>query len=166
MIKHTVFYALAFLFLQSCKKEAVNLHENKTVNSAIFAPEIATDTVTVKSTLRLETFPMPAEVEGCSCYFAENKANYENEKYVYVDDYGKSAYIKIDGKMIKIPMQEDDLDPSNFTKNIENSDYKINLSGKKINEMDETMMFQGTMTVKDKKTGDRFSTPIYGECGC
>ncbi|MGZ5263086.1 MAG: hypothetical protein ACXWCF_04765, partial [Kaistella sp.] len=72
----------------------------------------------------------------------------------------------IRGNMINILIKEADLDPSNFTKDIENSDYKVNLRGKKINEMDETMMFQGTMTVENKKTGERFSTPIYGECGC
>ena len=165
MIKHSLFYALAFLFILACKKETVILSGTGTANAAVQAPP-TTDTIRIKSSPELETFPMPAEVEGCSCYFATNKTGYENEKYVYVDDYGKSAYIKIDGKTIKIPMQEDDLDPSNFTKNIENSDYKINLSGKKIDEMDETMMFQGTMTVENKKTSHRFSTPIYGECGC
>ena len=166
MIKHSLFYALAFLCILACKKETVILSGTGTAGAAVQTSQATTDTIRIKSSPGLETFPMPAEVEGCSCYFSTDRANYENEKYVYVDDYGKSAYIKIDGTMIKIPMQEADLDPSNFTKNIENSNYKINLSGKKINEMDETMMFQGTMTVENKKTGERFSTPIYGECGC
>jgi len=166
MIKHTLFYALAFLSIQACKKEEVTLNESLTANAAVQAPQSTTDTIRIKSSPVLETFPMPAEVEGCSCYFAKSPADYETEKYVYVDDYGKSAYIKIEGKIIKIPMQEGDFDPLNFTKNLENSDYRITLSGKKINEMDETMMFQGEMTVENKKTGDRNSTPIYGECGC
>lgn len=165
MIKHSLFYALAFLFILACKKETVILSGTGTANAAVQAPP-TTDTIRIKSSPELETFPMPAEVEGCSCYFATNKTGYENEKYVYVDDYGKSAYIKIRGNMINIPIKEADLDPSNFTKNIKNSEYKVILSGKKINEMDETMMFQGTMTVENKKTGERFSTPIYGECGC
>ncbi|UFK98151.1 hypothetical protein [Kaistella faecalis] len=166
MIKHTLFYALVFLFIQSCQKETVNPKENSIVNASVDHQEKLSDSVSAKKPSGLEKFPMPSEVEGCSCYFAKNKEDYENEKYIYVDDYGKNAFIKTEGKMIKIPMQEGDLDPVNFEKNIENSDFKITLSGKKINEMDETLMFQGEMAVENKKNGNQYSTPFYGECGC
>ena len=109
---------------------------------------------------------MPAEVEGCSCYFSENKEQFDNEKYVFVDDYGKYAYFKLDQKMIKIPIKEDGFEPANFSKNFENADYKVSITGTKIDEMDETMMFQGKMTVENIKSGEITSTPIYGECGC
>ena len=109
---------------------------------------------------------MPAEVEGCSCYFSENKEQFGNEKYVFVDDYGKYAYFKLDQEMIKIPIKEDGFEPANFSKNFENADYKVSITGKKIDEMDETMMFQGLMTVENIKTGKKATSPIYGECGC
>ena len=166
MIKHTLFYALVFLFIQSCQKETVNPKENNIVNAPVNHQDQLSDSVSAKTAAGLEKFPMPAEVEGCSCYFAKNKEDYENEKYIYVDDYGKNAFIKTAGEMIKIPMTDGDFEPHNFRKNKENSNYKVTLTGKKINEMDETMMFQGEMNVENKKTGDQYFTPIYGECGC
>ncbi|MBH1960510.1 MAG: hypothetical protein I8H68_10400 [Flavobacteriia bacterium] len=165
MIKHTLFFALVFLFIQSCQKETANPEEN-IVNDSVNHQEKLSDSVSAKTASGLEKFPMPAEVEGCSCYFAKNKEDYENEKYIYVDDYGKNAFIKAAGEMIKIPMKDGDFEPDNFRKNIENSDYKVTLTAKKINEMDETLMFQGEMAVENKKTGDQYFTPIYGECGC
>ena len=166
MKKHILFFALSTLIFQSCKKENVNLSENTTLNATVTVPETASDTIKVNSGIKLESFPMPAEVEGCSCYFSENKEQFGNEKYVFVDDYGKNAYFKLDQKMIKIPINEDGFEPANFSKNFENADYKVSITGKKIDEMDETMMFQGKMTVENIKSGEITSTPIYGECGC
>ena len=166
MKKHILFFALSTLIFQSCKKENVNLSENTTLNATVTVPETASDTIKVNSGIKLESFPMPAEVEGCSCYFSENKEQFGNEKYVYVDDYGKNAYFKLDQEMIKIPIKEDGFEPANFSKNFENADYKVSITGTKIDEMDETMMFQGKMTVENIKSGEITSTPIYGECGC
>ena len=166
MKKHILFFALSTLIFQSCKKESVNLSENTTLDATVTVPETASDTIKVDSGLKPESFPMPAEVEGCSCYFGENKEQFENENYVYVDDYGKNAYFKLGGKIIKIPIKEDGFEPENFSKNFENADYKVSITGRKINEMDETMMFQGSMTVENIKTGEKSTSPIYGECGC
>ena len=166
MKKHILFFALSTLIFQSCKKENVNLSENTTLNATVTVPETASDTIKVNSGIKLESFPMPAEVEGCSCYFGESSEQYDNESYVFVDDYGKNAYFKLDGKIIKIPIKEDGFDPADFSKNYQNSEYKVSIAGKKINEMDETMMFQGQMTVENIKTGEKISTSIYGECGC
>ena len=166
MKKHILRFAITSLFLYSCKKENVNLNENHTINAPVAVPDIVSDTIKTSPGLKLESFPMPAEVEGCSCYFSENKEQFGNEKYVYVDDYGKNAYFKLDQKMIKIPIKEDGFEPANFSKNFENADYKVSITGKKIDEMDETMMFQGKMTVENIKSGEITSTPIYGECGC
>ena len=166
MKKHILFFLFFTLIFQSCKKENVNLSENTTLNATVTVPETASDTIKVTSGIKLESFPMPAEVEGCSCYFGENKEQYENENYVYVDDYGKNAYFKLGDKMIKIPIKEDGFEPENFSKNFENADYKVSITGKKINEMDETMMFQGLMTVENTKTGKKATSRIYGECGC
>lgn len=166
MKKHILFFALSTLIFQSCKKESVNLSENTTLDATVTVPETASDTIKVDSGLKPESFPMPSEVEGCSCYFGENKEQFENENYVYVDDYGKNAYFKLGGKIIKIPIKEDGFEPENFSKNFENADYKVSITGRKINEMDETMMFQGSMTVENVKTGEKSTSPIYGECGC
>lgn len=63
---------------------------------------------------KLETFAFPAEVEGCSCYFAKDKQDFEQEKYVYVDEFGKNAFLKSEGKMLKIPLKKEDFEGENF----------------------------------------------------
>lgn len=63
-------------------------------------------------------------------------------------------------------MEEGDFDPANFSKTVENGEYKIEMNGKKIDEGDETMLFQGTIKVTDLTNGQIFSSAVYGECGC
>ena len=157
----------SMLMLFSCQKEGQ-------IAEAISADnEVTTIEIDSANTLRteelnqinLETFGFPAEVSGCSCYFAKNKEDFENEKYVYIDDYGNNAFLKIDGKSVKIKMKEGDFDPDNFSKVIKNDEITVTIQGKKVNELEEVMMFEGTMTVENKK-GEKTITPIYGECGC
>lgn len=163
--KHFLLGLFTVITLHSCKKEYTNDSIRQTSDST---PTVSIEPAEpeVAAKLMLQTFSMPAEVQGCSCYFAKNKEDYESEQYVYVDDYGNNAYIKLDGKMIKIPMEEGDFDPSNFSKELEDSDYRISMSGKKTSEQDETMMFQGQVTVFIKKENRTITTPVYGECGC
>ena len=157
----------AMLMLFSCQKEgqiaeAIGVSKDSTyveVDSAnIQTPENLNQ-------IKLETFGFPAEVNGCSCYFAKNKEDFENEKYIYIDDYGNNAFLKVAGNTVKIKMKEGDFDPDNFSKFIKNDDFSVTIQGKKVNELEEVMMFQGTMTVENKK-GEKTITPIYGECGC
>ncbi len=163
--KHFLLGLLTLVTLHSCKKEYTDVSTSPTTDTTTtISIEPADPEVFAKS--MLQTFAMPPEVEGCSCYFSKSQEDYDNEQYVYVDDYGNSAYIKLAGKMIKIPMEEGDFDPSNFSKVLEDSNYKISMSGKKTSEQDETMMFQGKLTVFIKKEDRTITTPIFGECGC
>ena len=155
------------LMLFSCQKEGQ-------ITEAIGVPKdssyIVVDSANIQNPgnlnqIKLETFGFPGEVNGCSCYFAKNKEDFENEKYIYIDDYGNNAFLKIDGNTVKIKMKEGDFDPDNFSKFIKNDDFSVTIQGKKVDELEEVMMFQGTMTVENKK-GEKTITPIYGECGC
>ena len=157
----------SMLMLFSCQKEgqiaeAIGVNKDSTyveVDSAnIQTPENLNQ-------IKLETFGFPAEVNGCSCYFAKNKEDFENEKYIYIDDYGNNAFLKVDGNTVKIKMKEGDFDPDNFSKFIKNDNFSVTIQGKKVDELEEVMMFEGTMTVENKK-GEKTVTPIYGECGC
>ncbi len=160
----TLGFVIVFFAITGCTKKE-NVTETDFTDSLSIENPVVEDSIIVPE-LSLQTFGFPQEVEGCSCYFAENKTDFEKENFLYVDDYGNSAYIKVDRKLIKIPMEEGDFDPSNFNKNIENEDYSISMSGRKTDEGDETMQFEGVMTVKEKKTGREFTSSVFGECGC
>lgn len=162
MKKVLIIASLMMLF--SCKKEE-KISENKKTTDSLIVVNDSANVVGNSNQIHLETFGFPPEVNGCSCYFAKTKEDFDQEKYVYIDDYGNSAFLKIDGKTVKIKMEEGDFDPENFSKVIKNNEYSVTIQGKKVNELEEVMMFQGTMTVENKK-GEKTITPIYGECGC
>lgn len=165
MKKLMIIASLMMLF--SCKKEE-QITESKPLTTDSLKVETDSMNVGTAETLNqinLETFGFPAEVNGCSCYFSKNKEDFDQEKYIYIDDYGNNAYLKIDGKTVKIKMKEGDFDPDNFSKVIKNKEISVTIQGKKVNELEEVMMFEGTMTVENKK-GEKTITPIYGECGC
>ncbi|WP_373797555.1 hypothetical protein [Kaistella sp.] len=165
MKKLMIIASLMMMF--SCKKEEQIIESKPLTTDSL---KVETDSMNVGTSetlnqINLETFGFPAEVNGCSCYFSKNKEDFDQEKYIYIDDYGNNAYLKIDGKTVKIKMKEGDFDPDNFSKVIKNEEISVTIQGKKVNELEEVMMFEGTMTVENKN-GEKTITPIYGECGC
>ena len=162
MKKLIIITSLMMLF--SCKKEE-KISENKTTSDSLMLVNDSANITENYNQINLETFGFLAEVNGCSCYFSKNKDDFQAEKYIYIDDYGNSAFLKIDGKTVKIKMEEGDFDPDNFSKVIKNGDITVTIEGKKVNALEEVMMFEGTMMVENKK-GEKTITPIYGECGC
>ncbi len=145
------------LVVFSCNKTEKKTEVTKTNFSKVDTTKI--------SISQLETFDFPDEVQGCSCYFAKNKEDFMNQKYIYIDDYGNNAYVKMGGKLLKIAMEEGDFDPDHFDKVIKSDDYTIKIKGEKLPEMGETLMYVGKIIV-EKKSGEKITSTIYGECGC
>ncbi|WP_346986316.1 hypothetical protein [Chryseobacterium sp. POE27] len=116
--------------------------------------------------IAVDTFPFPTEIKECSCYFAKTKADFLAEKYIYADDAGKTAYMKLDGKKISLNLiSSSDMEgDEELSKEIENDNYKISVKGKKI-KGEEALLFEGTLTI-EKPDGTIVKMPIYGECGC
>lgn len=148
-----------------CKKETPKLNSQKSENKTIVAQQV-TKQKTEK--LKLETFGFPEEVEGCSCYFAENRQEFVKQNYLYVDDYQKNTYLKINGKQVKISFDKTAKEPNmkNLNIQVKNDDYTITLKAKPVDEGEiETNLYKGTLTVEDRN-GQKTETPVYGECGC
>lgn len=163
-MKYIIIFASAIL-LVACKKEQQTVSNPKSSDSV----QVIQDTVKAEVSsgkIAVETFPFPKEIKECSCYFAKNKADFENEKYIYADDAGKTAYMKLDGKrqaMNLISSSDMEVDEQ-LNKEIESGDYKISVQGKKI-KGEEALLFEGTIRI-EKPDGSVVTMPIYGECGC
>jgi len=153
------------LTLISCNKDQKTVTDNSKSDSITIVQDSMQEN-TPQANIKVETFPFPAEIKECSCYFAKSRADFENENYIYADDAGKTAYMKLNGKRLAMnlisssDMEEDD----NLSKEIENSDYKITVKGKKLKN-EEALLFEGTLTI-EKPDGSKITMPIYGECGC
>ena len=163
-MKYLIILFSAFL-LTACKKEKETVSASASADSSHIAKDSAS-TGTSSGNILVGTIPFPKEIKECSCYFAISKTDFENERYIYADDAGKTAYMMLDGKRLALnlisssDMEVDEL----LTKEIENDDYKISVKGKKI-KGEEALLFEGTLTI-EKPDGTTFTTPIYGECGC
>ncbi len=149
----------------ACKKEKETVSNAKPADSLYRVQDSAKADPTSAKIL-VDVFPFPKEIKECSCYFARNKADFEDEKYIYADDAGKTAYMKLDGKRIAmnlISSSDMEVDEA-LSKEIENENYKISVKGKKIKH-EEVLLFEGTLTI-EKPDGSITTMPIYGECGC
>ncbi|GAA5095942.1 hypothetical protein GCM10023210_29240 [Chryseobacterium ginsengisoli] len=163
-MKYLIIFFFAIL-LVSCKKEQQTVQNPTSADSVkVIQDSVAIDTSSGK--ISVEEFPFPKEIKECSCYFAKNKADFENEKYIYADDAGKMAYMKLDGKRLAMNLiSSSDMEvDEELSKEIESDNYKISVKGKKI-KGEEALLFQGTITI-EKPDGTVETLPIYGECGC
>lgn len=163
-MKYVIIFFSAFLLI-ACKKDKETVSDLAKKDSVTVAQDSVT-TDTQKTDITIDTFPFPKEIKECSCYFAKSKSDFENEKYIYADDAGKTAYMKLDGKRLAMNLiSSSDMEvDEELSKEIESNDYKISVKGKKI-KGEEALLFEGTLTI-EKPDGTVVTLPVYGECGC
>jgi hypothetical protein len=115
----------------------------------------------------LDTFSIfPTEVEGCSCYFSNNKEEFKNRRYIYVDNYDSSAYIKINGLFKRFTLlEEKEVGPNHYIKRFKDGNLELTLDIEQVGQVDETWQQKGTLRISSVKGGG-FTKDIYGECGC
>jgi hypothetical protein len=163
-MKYVIIFFSAFL-LVACKKDKETV-SNSAKKDSVTVVQDSVKTDTQKTGIAVDTFPFPKEIKECSCYFAKSKSDFENEKYIYADDAGKTAYMKLDGKRLAMNLiSSSDMEvDEELSKEIESNDYKISVKGKKI-KGEEALLFEGTLTI-EKPDGTVVTLPVYGECGC
>lgn len=163
-MKYLIIFFSAFL-LTACKKDKDTVQSSNPSDSVNLVKDSA-NTSAASGKVLVDIIPFPKEIKECSCYFARNKADFEAEKYIYADDAGKTAYMKLDGKRIAMNLiSSSDMEvDEELTKEIESDQYKISVKGKKI-KSEEALLFEGTLTI-EKPDGTVETMPIYGECGC
>lgn len=166
MMKKLLVTAMIFS-LVSCNKfeikNVVKQPKEKTaiqVNETIIAPE---------SFAGINSFvDLPEEIDGAACMFSVDKADYEKEKYIYVDDLDSICYIKMDGKFIRLELVEDNtpetsVDP--YSKKFKNDDYQLSIEMTRADEDDEIPFLEGYMLIKYKDEPEE-RKDLYGICGC
>ncbi|PIF44536.1 hypothetical protein CLU96_1512 [Chryseobacterium sp. 52] len=163
-MKYLIIFFSAFL-LTACKKDKETVQSSTSKDSLNLVKDSA-KTEAGSGKVQVDIIPFPKEIKECSCYFARNKADFEAEKYIYADDAGKTAYMKLDGKRLAMNLiSSSDMEvDEELTKEIESDNYKISVKGKKI-KREEALLFEGTLTI-EKPDGTVETIPVYGECGC
>ena len=114
----------------------------------------------------------PPEIDGCSCYFSKNEADFKKKKYIYVDNYKKIAFVKINGKLIKFErISQEKIENAFYKSNYKSLDkdqsylLETNIKMEEQNG-DETFFYIGMVKVSDKDGRTTLMQTFIGECGC
>ena len=159
-----VLTTVLFLNLNACKSDTTNK------NSAATTPSTTTPTATAENKITVGTFTdFPPEIDGCSCYFSQSEADFKTKKYVYADNYENTAFININGAMVKLTRpdakSEKSLSEKHVVKTYSNNDYEVTVDINQIKQIEEVWEYKGTLTIKPKN-GQTVTVNIEGECGC
>jgi hypothetical protein len=153
----TIIAAIMLSTLFACEQNTSHKEVITTENIATGDPLFIVDT--------FSTFPK--EIDGCSCYYAKDSLDFKAGHYIYLNDYAKISFVKINGVVTKFTQTESkEIDANTTTAKYHCENYEMKIetkSGKKSGE--ETMLKTGTFNLTDKK-GTTVSMAFYGECGC
>jgi hypothetical protein len=153
----SIFLTLVMLIFISCEKGNSNKGQNQ--NHILNTSD---------KTLKIETFStFPSEIDGCSCYFSNDSNEFKNDKYIYVNDFAQTSFLKINGVIVKF--NQTFFKKVNKTTTIakaKSNNYEIIIEVKKGKPNgDETWLNTGTIKLKDRN-GKTITKTFYGECGC
>jgi len=132
----------------------------------------STDTTSTKQpeagAISIDTFSsFPPAIDGCSCYFATDSIGLQAKAYIYVSDFDKVSYLKINGVLTKFTqILYKEISSTEIVITAQGGDYELTIkatNGKPSG--DETRLQTGTITLTNKK-GNKVVKKFYGECGC
>lgn len=109
---------------------------------------------------------IPNEIEGCSSFFYLSERDKKLNKYLYVNDFAQTSFIKINNQLVKFTLIK------NYS--VGKTDIYLYKNGKtqlkvevktKKDTGDENMVVTGTMTVQDQY-GNKIALNFIGDSGC
>jgi hypothetical protein len=166
--------SILFLFLvafTSCNEQpkAIKKKSTKIVSDSIIENEH--NEKVEKSSLKLDNFGFPDDIEGCSCYFSKSKKMFENNEYFFMANYDSLVHIMVNSELINLKLEMSTREPNSFGDYDHKEIYKNDMYTVTINIVykessgDETWLNEETIIV-DAKDGQHFKHSIFGECGC
>lgn len=146
MVKYIVFFVA--LFVVSCKSERTEPQPDQPFTVDSFTE-------------------FPPEIDGCSCYFANDSIEFNAEKYIYMNDFAETSFVKINDTLIKFKqISHNQIDSLNTVAKYRSTNYNMILKVKdKWSNGYETYLNEGTIEITDKN-GRTVTLKFYGECGC
>lgn len=154
------------IILSSCKKEETNNDQNPDRETAgIQINEVTVDTTTSVGLNSFDEFP--EEIDGPGCFFSIDEKDYSENHYVYADNADSICYLKMNGKFIRFELVERDRDTTynSYVRKFKSDDYELSVDVKKVDEVDETNFYKGSMFIKHKNEPP-VEKELYGVCGC
>ena len=125
-------------------------------------------TAVISNNIKLDEFSdFPPEIDGCACTYAKDSVDLSSEKYIYVSNHAKIAFLKINGVLTKFTLTaEKRINSTDFIKKYISTNYKLIILIKAGRQTgDESWLNTGLIKIFDKN-GKTISQTFYGECGC
>ncbi|WP_316635153.1 hypothetical protein [uncultured Flavobacterium sp.] len=146
------------IILASCQKNNLNKDISQTKDK----------TIEKQVALSIDTFStFPPEIDGCSCYFSNDSIEFKQEKYIFMNDFAETSFLKINGILTKFTQIDfKEIDSLNTIARYKsgNLNMTIELKDGKQNG-DETYLKTGKIKLTNKN-GKTITKTFYGECGC
>ncbi len=154
-LNFSIVMLLTFLF--ACGQENINKNLLQADN-----PKDSIQTFTI------DTFSnIPPEIDGCSCAYSNDSIEYDSRKFIFINGYADTSFLKISGALTKFKLTDViGIDSENETAKYTNENYNMTIEmkdGKKTG--DESESRTGTIKLVNKK-GKTLIRKYYGECGC
>lgn len=115
---------------------------------------------------------IPADIEGCACYYSSSLKELQRKQYLFVmDAVDSTAYISLGKRIIKLHLVSTTIQPGTFGNHDHINLYKapmvkvtIDIKYRKPTG-EETWLNTGRIYITDS-TGGTSKVDITGECGC
>lgn len=159
-----VLLTLTTIFLIACGQKKGNNTTTLDSISLVFEKKETTQNI---EPLRIDTFStFPDEIDGCSCYFSNDSTEFQQGKYIYMNDYAEISFMKINGKLTKFSQTEFKEVNKTIVAKFISKKYDLNIEVKRGKQNgEETTLQSGTIKLNDKR-GNTITITFYGECGC
>lgn len=164
-INQLALLTLTTIFLIACGQKKGNNTTTLDSTSQILEKKEITQNI---EPLRIDTFStFPDEIDGCSCYFSNDSTEFEQGKYIYMNDYAEISFMKINGILTKFTQTEfKEKDKTTVVAKFISDKYDLTIEVKRGKQNgEETTLQSGTIKLNDKN-GKTVTTTFYGECGC
>ncbi len=128
-----------------------------------------------KNCLNCKEKPIPLQIikgtsftDGAGCYFSSDTLALAKRAYIFVSDYNETAVINVEGEDIFLKQKNIDSEQiEHVGDTYENEIYEILVvTSEPYDSLDYTFYYTGSITFKNKVTGEHSVHTIYGVCGC
>ena len=119
------------------------------------------------ATLKLDFITkIPSVIDGCSGLYTYDATSLKKEKYIIVWDLQEIAFIKVQGKEIKLQTTDKkELPKSVYKATFKGGGYTVILTTKTVKKTgEESSLDNGTLEII--KGSDKLLIKIHGESGC
>lgn len=167
-MKNPIVLLIAALFLFSCKDATTNTNapETTAADSTAVAKTDTDANAAVRSTLEVGTFSnTPPQVNACACYFSNDSTELITNKYVYVDNIEKYAFVVLNGTITQLEKKSETSNDVDLIKVFSNDQYEATLDVKLASKLNHNTQWKGRLSLKSKQ-GTIIIKNVTGECRC